>query len=1115
MALILDITKTTEGTSTTYTMSSDGSKEPTYGNYKLTLLELSFCKQMYKPCEILARIQISPASMSQTDISDLFKDAQVDLKDDSTTPNAIATDYYVLECIPQMTGSAQEVQLKIYSPDYLLTLDRTSAVFTGKRLVAKILTTKAETIKLPYDTSKNLSSKISAQLANGLKNDTGEYILPYTVQFDESFYEMLIRTANRWGEFVYYEGGNLIIGRKSGATLKLENLSSDYTITYTNTGSSPIDLLTNDEYLEEIEKTRLSWGHQKGDYLTAEKLYPGKVFGHNFLQGILNMKGNIFDYGVDTMYDFVAGNILNDLPYYGRMRDNNNDKYFPDKPSDPTQYDSSSSNKIMRPYSVYANNGGLTANYYVAILKHELDAGKEILCVNLGTEYKHVALGDTITNGDDDIYLVTRVESKMEESLNYTLKQNRDDKGVIVNTLKSVSISKSLHFYAYAVKKTSTAFYPPMLPTGHVRFSGPQKAIIKDTDDPKINARYRIQYPWQKEYSKDGKAGNNDDNNSNNYSPWLPVAHEMLAKNSGSIWMMEPGTEVMVNYHHGNVELPYIVGAIQTEAIHAPQSAEFHQMDLSTPAKHMIRLNDGYGGGVANFLASMMPLSNMIKGLNPSASAFGSISGYSKYYEGGMELTDAYGIYTIKGSSDERNITISSPYGDVNINAFTGITVSAPNGDVRIVGKNVNIEAGNKLSIESGKNIEYAFAGNALPEFGEVAMTRATDAGMAVLNKVTGMLDLSLFRNILEVFLRPVDGTFSIKSNRYLLLEAGKGEAIIKTDRYPKHMDPFNAPGMQCYLGLVNAIQIIDSHVDEVFNTIEAKEKSLAVAKTAYNAKKIAHNTHLKAAYNDDGSKIISDVYAGGSPAGPTPKTYTDSVLIDTTTNPTDDVKSEMVYVANELATKAYDYFDYIKKHLTTTANAKFFNKDTIPATCDDNGKTKFNDLVKNAAQVDHACMLNDGATAITLNNFSTGVADFTSGGVYYTHEQQKKISKRAWFKAVFNAASKLTFPYKPKEDGTWSEYVDGLVDKTDWLEQIWKIATDLYLHFKDASFGLFIERARWKTGKGGQIVFSDQPSHSITFNTDGTPNRYENENTQRDESGLSTIKQMLHNWDD
>lgn len=73
---------------------------------------------------------------------------------------------------------------------------------------------------------------------------------------------------------------------------------------------------------------------------------------------------------------------------------------------------------------------------------------------------------------------------------------------------------------------------------------------------------------------------------------------------------------------------------------------------------------------------------------------------------GGIELTDTYGLYSISMSSDSRKINISSPFGSVGINAYTGITVTAPNGDIKIVGKNVDIVAGNNLTLTSGANIK-------------------------------------------------------------------------------------------------------------------------------------------------------------------------------------------------------------------------------------------------------------------------------------------------------------------------------------------------------------------------------------------------------------------------
>ena len=145
---------------------------------------------------------------------------------------------------------------------------------------------------------------------------------------------------------------------------------------------------------------------------------------------------------------------------------------------------------------------------------------------------------------------------------------------------------------------------------------------------------------------------------------------------------------------------------------------------------------------------------------------------------GGIEFTDEHGLYSISMSSDKRAISIDSPLGKVDINAFTGITISAPNGNVRIEGKNIDIVAGNNLSISSGNNIASHFWHmkdkkwkEGWKDFGK---TMVTD----VLSKIE-VIDMNLIRTAFETIVRPCGGTMLIKSNRYLCFEAGKGEAQI------------------------------------------------------------------------------------------------------------------------------------------------------------------------------------------------------------------------------------------------------------------------------------------------------------------------------------------------
>ena len=754
------------------------------------------------------------------------------------------------------------------------------------------------------------------------------------------------------------------------------------------------------------------------------------------------------------------------------------------------------------------NLSTLSSAIYKTVLDNELKAGNAMVCVDLDANYQHLCLGDTFKI-DKDNYLVTRVECKVDEkdSLETTM---ATEQGITFVKKAELKHTKNLHFYVYGIKQTnantaSTAeFYPPMLSSGHARLVSPQIAIVKETFDPQKNARYRIQYPWQTDKE---------------YSPWLPVSHEMMFKNAGSVWNLEKETVVLLDYKDGNVERPYIVGAMQTETNQASRATLFNKMDLCSPAGHAIRLTDGYGAGAANFIANFNPLVSWCKAWCPDGSAWHNESGSwedYKYYEGGITLTDKYGIYSIKTSTDERNISIKSPYGDVNLNAFTGITISAPNGDVRIAGKNVSIEAGNKLKLESGKNVSNAIlgqwfqAGSISPTLEGIEHTAAN----AAIKKAVGVLDLSLFRHVMEAFVRPVDGTLEIKSNRYMLLKAGKGEATIKSDRYKKAPTLStgkvfdDTPKMQ-YIALVNAINIINSNVDNVLNTIQSKQEAMIAAKAAYAFEKTKINPAvLKAECPADGDAIETVVYNGGAPQI---KNYTADDL--KAAGQSDHIVASLLSVANDCSTKIYEFYKYVDDHVKHTA-AGLLNKDTILATANDGVRGRYNDVVI-AKAADGVNVVGQARVILQPTNFAPGAnIDFSA---------KKKEIKQEWFRAVITSLApggdhaENNFPYALGQNAAadpWQTFVNNLQEnsdvKTPWGKKIAEPFLKEFTQFADP----VEDRLRWAAGKSGQIIFSDQPTRSVAFDPDGTPKMYENETTSIANSGLGIIKQLLHDWD-
>ena len=768
---------------------TDTSSDKTY--YKecsISLLEMSFDKQLYRPCEIHARMQISQTDATQGDdksyflftqnvLNINFQNCKVSLDVDG---NNIAKDYLVHQIVPEYSASSLYVDLIIYSPDYALTTGTESAVYVTKKLFNQIADAKLSNITHSIQPENQL-----------LKGSDGEYMQPYLVQYNESFYDFLCRTANRWGEFVYFEDGTLQLGRKQFS--KSDGSNDDQTVsTYKSISGynaneaikisdDTKDFVIQDDYLDTI--TRDSYINHYGDMIAGDEAYHHKV-----MQSFLGLKSNVFDWAFNLLMDDGTTAAQN-KKYLKKIKKKYNEDFF-DKELFKDYYNSSTKqddwvapNKDEYPqysftikntdkidwskditYCQFADLGSpLTSDNYKTILKNEQTSGAAMVCVDFGENYQHLRLGDKFQfdGNTSNTYVVVRVEGFVTKKPKIT--QDKDGNYQYKET------TSLMQYKVYAVAAISGKFYPPVLPTGHVRFSGPQLATIKETNDPALKNRYRVKLNWQ-------SSGDTV------YSPWIRMSREMISKNSGAVWQLEQDTEVLVDFEGGNIERPYIVGALQNENV--ARSTHFNNMDLVTPHGHAIRLTDGYGVGGANFGASFVPLANMIKGFYPDEDSRKQKrkTDSDKCYEGGVELTDKWGIYSIKASSDQRNISLKSPYGDININAFTGITINAPNGDLKICGKNVSIEAGNRLTLTSGKNIGNGLLAGAVMD-GQIADQGTNDQnfGLGVLtnvvkvfgDKALGWIDMPVLRHGIEVVLRPVAGVMTLRSLRFMELNSG------------------------------------------------------------------------------------------------------------------------------------------------------------------------------------------------------------------------------------------------------------------------------------------------------------------------------------------------------
>lgn len=708
-------------------------------NFSLTLQRISFSKQMYSPNTIQAVIQISPidnkvngpgmttTAISRNELLKAFLNRQVEMKCDD---DVVGSDYYIHALVPVYKADSLFVTLHIFSPDKTMTVKTDCRTFVAQKLKAQILPAVVPLFRKPWSKADEDKLSFNADNMKTLLSGDKEHIFPYLVQYNESAYDFLARTANRWGEFLYWENGRLNLGY--GTTVTEVTHFNSYT--YLNMTSAD-DEIGNVNPEVPYDKNLLNRAVKKGEYNTLRGYLPAycsdgcDLWLMKKVSAILGHEGNIWDLIVDTLVDDTVDYLVSkgisdtktekiDSQYFTAVNSAVNKERYNDDQNE------------LNPFSEYKSL--VDASVYLTTLRGEVKAARNMIQIDLDTSWQNLRLGDVIRFKDTEYIIVSIVGTQPDQSVTFTVT---------------------------AVQKDDNRFYPVMLPSGHVRQATAQTAVVTDATDPLHQNRVRVRYDWQQE--------------SEEASPWLKTLSPVASEGHGFQGAHYKGDKVLIQFADGNIERPYVAGFIPDEfSLNYANKG----MLLTSPGGQSLKINDS-PLGATNLLTGLTPGAKLITSMIPSAT---DLFGYSNDTPGGfqsqnfggsIELGDKYGIWSIKGSTDGRNVSIKSAWGDVKINAWSGITISAPNGDVKIQGKNVTIEAGNKLTLVSGKNISNQFLTLSKKTWSTTAVLSAV--GRKVQKKMVEIVDLGIVRNVIETFVRPIEGTLEIKSNRYLQLAAG------------------------------------------------------------------------------------------------------------------------------------------------------------------------------------------------------------------------------------------------------------------------------------------------------------------------------------------------------
>ena len=1123
-------------------------------SYVISLLSLRYHKKMFEPGKIDAAVQLQENSTSadkkvptKFDVIRLFSGKSVSLSDDKGT---VVKDYYVYKAQPVFRRSSDGryvyITLQIYSPDHKLTLDNYCKTYVNCKLGGDILTnamkkaddekdqgilTRAGFTDETVDFNNNLhfleylvkEEEIQTEGDKKITKITKrEFIQPYLVQYNECFYDLVARTANRCGEFFYYEDGILRMGLKEPQSAdEVKNINPDTALTVSYDDEANTSLLFKDTIQERVYVNGMGVSageNAKEDYALNDEVPVdeylinavkkdefGDVFKLGFKSGphwaldalnaLLRMSSwtsMVTQLGVKYLDAWTtAVSIANQLDEKGNEQwvksEDGTDKNI----HASEQYDSSTETATLygsmltkeikeKNYSFQQN---LNAKFYQFINRGCKAVSEHLISLNLGASLESHMLGDTVTlNNSDDVsdvldhYIVVEVSEVIKSETQNAQKEDwQIGEKVVLTPHYFVSVKKGEEGEDNTSSDISLelSIPPTMLPA--VKSAGPQLAYVAESEDPLGFGRVCIRYPWQKE----------DDPS----SPWIrmmvPFAPHDTEENGGGMYFQpSEGDEVMVDYENGNIERPYVLGSFFTNRTKSPKKrltskAPQGERTIASKKGHSIQFDDG--DTLSDFMGAMAPTLGLVQKYARYFDGENVQWGVDSCLSGGMTLTDRMGFYKISASTTERTINISCPFGEVGINAFTGITISAPNGDISIKGKNVSIEAGNEVKIVSGQFID---------EKKKAASESLADLAASGINSLVGtylapLTDFSLFRSIVDVLVKPISGTTTIKSGRYMLLMAGGGNAEIPNKGYSvtglKKMEEENVKKQR----LINTISYIDTKVDNWVSTAWALYDGVKTAAETYSNK-----PKLVSPSKQD---LLNMLLSQSQPF-----TLQDN-KITFEAGATRIEKRNIVRAANVARERASSLLDYCNK-LKNAENVILEDKKYY--------SDEFKSVLKDA--------LPDVITAIInkSEHFDKDEAGFKDCKTVFRRKiMEKLISKLDVIEQnPTNKADTVKFTGDASYTAAnWGKYCSNLKKYTgatqSWIDKVTDSVKDAMTENLNP-FATIAENKVWDTCKQGEILFSDKSGKTTVSMVNGALT-----STPNNDELIDEIKEILKNY--
>ncbi len=127
---------------------------------------------------------------------------------------------------------------------------------------------------------------------------------------------------------------------------------------------------------------------------------------------------------------------------------------------------------------------------------------------------------------------------------------------------------------------------------GH-KIYGVVTGFVKDIKDPDNLGRVKVDFPW---LGEDAEAVTVESGETNAHSYWARIATLMAGSGRGSFIIPEVGDEVLVAFEHGDLDRPFILGALWNKEDKPPESMDGEGKNnlrsIASRSGHVISFDD-------------------------------------------------------------------------------------------------------------------------------------------------------------------------------------------------------------------------------------------------------------------------------------------------------------------------------------------------------------------------------------------------------------------------------------------------------------------------------------------------------------------------------------------